>query len=70
MINLPTSTTSKMSSIITDTFYTFQAAVWLPLPSIIFGSFGIAAGAVVSFLPETLGTALPDVIEDLEDKTR
>ncbi|CAH1775500.1 unnamed protein product [Owenia fusiformis] len=41
-------------------------SVWLPLPSVIFGSTTVVSGFLALFLPETLGKKLPETIEDGE----
>ncbi|ELU10457.1 hypothetical protein CAPTEDRAFT_117682, partial [Capitella teleta] len=40
--------------------------LWVGLPSLIFGIFGILAGSLVLLLPETLGQTLPETIEESE----
>ena len=40
--------------------------VWEPLPDIIFGTFSIAAAALILLLPETRGVRLPQTIEEGE----
>ena len=39
---------------------------WGPLPVVIFGSLSIIAGLLILFLPETLGSQLPQTIEEGE----
>ena len=43
-----------------------QAAVWKPLPSLVFGLLSAISGLLYAFLPETLGQVLPDTIEQAE----
>ncbi|KAI8422098.1 hypothetical protein MSG28_009986 [Choristoneura fumiferana] len=40
--------------------------VWEPLPSVLFGSLALLSGALIFTTPETLGTTLPDTIEEAE----
>ncbi|XP_052749990.1 organic cation transporter protein-like isoform X2 [Galleria mellonella] len=40
--------------------------VWEPFPSVLFGSFALLSGLLIFTTPETLGTKLPDTIEDAE----
>ncbi|KAG6440877.1 organic cation transporter protein [Manduca sexta] len=40
--------------------------VWESLPSVLFGSFALLSGVLIFTTPETLGTKLPDTIEDAE----
>jgi hypothetical protein len=47
-----------------------QAAVWKPLPSLIFGSFATVAGFCYILMPETLGHPLTDTIEQAENIQR
>ncbi|CAH1776013.1 unnamed protein product [Owenia fusiformis] len=46
------------------------ASAWAPLPYIVFGSFSIVAGLLSLLLPETLGRALPQTLEDGENFKR
>ncbi|CAH0399955.1 unnamed protein product [Chilo suppressalis] len=41
--------------------------VWESLPSVMFGSFALLSGALIFTTPETLGTVLPDTIQEAED---
>ncbi|KAL3042973.1 hypothetical protein OYC64_020814 [Pagothenia borchgrevinki] len=44
-------------------------ADYLPwLPGLIYGSAPILSGIAAIFLPETLGSPLPDTIQDVEDR--
>lgn len=38
------------------------------LPGLIYGGASILSGVAVIFLPETLGTPLPDTIQDVEER--
>ena len=40
------------------------------LPFLIFGGFTVLAGVLTLNLPETLGTKLPDTLEEAEDLRR
>ncbi|KOB66492.1 Organic cation transporter [Operophtera brumata] len=40
--------------------------VWAPFPSVLFGSFALLSGLLIFTTPETLGTKLPDTIEEAE----
>ncbi|XP_046977871.1 organic cation transporter protein-like [Vanessa cardui] len=40
------------------------AAVWDQLPFVLFGGFALLSGALVMITPETLGTKLPDTMEE------
>ncbi|XP_050677880.1 organic cation transporter protein-like [Leptidea sinapis] len=40
--------------------------VWEPFPSVLFGSFAALSGILIFTTPETLGTKLPDTMEDAE----
>ncbi|XP_076976888.1 solute carrier family 22 member 1 [Tamandua tetradactyla] len=44
--------------------------VWQALPLILFAVFGLVAGGMTLFLPETKGIALPETIEDAENLQR
>jgi ABC-type phosphate transport system permease subunit len=53
-----------------DTFFLLpkKGDLWVGLPSLIFGFFGILAGGLVLLvLPETLGQKLPETIQEAED---
>lgn len=43
-----------------------EHTVWASLPSVLFGSFALLSGALVFTSPETLGTKLPDTMEEAE----
>ncbi|XP_059057460.1 organic cation transporter protein-like [Achroia grisella] len=43
--------------------------VWNPLPSVLFGSFALLSGLLLFTTPETLGTKLPDSMEEAEHIT-
>ena len=47
--------------------FCLQMNVWLPLPSVIFGVFGVLSGVLTFLLPETLNRKLPDTIQDAEE---
>ncbi|XP_045769176.1 organic cation transporter protein-like [Maniola jurtina] len=40
--------------------------VWESFPSVLFGSFALLSGLLIFLTPETLGTKLPDTMEDAE----
>ena len=44
-----------------------QMDVWLPLPSVIIGSFAVTSGLLSLLLPETRNRKLPDTIEEAEE---
>ena len=46
--------------------YVWQALLWKPLPSLVFGVFAAVSGVLYMCLPETLGHVLPDTIEEAE----
>ena len=48
----------------------FQAKLWKPLPSVMFGVLATLAGISCLFLPETLGQSLPDTIDHVEHSNR
>ena len=43
---------------------------WMPLPFMFFGINSIAAGLLALLLPETLGTSLPQTLQEGEDFRR
>ncbi|XP_038659852.1 solute carrier family 22 member 2-like [Scyliorhinus canicula] len=43
------------------------AHIWIEMPLVVFGVIALIAGALVLFLPETMGMALPETIEDAEN---
>ena len=47
--------------------YLQQTEAWRPLPSVIFGTFGVISGALVFLLPETMNRRLPTTIEEAEN---
>lgn len=44
--------------------------VWEHLPAVLFGSFALLSGALVLTTPETLGTKLPETVEEAEQLGR
>lgn len=44
----------------------FQGDYWHGIPSVMFGTMGIISGLLVLTQPETLGTAMPDTLEEAE----
>ena len=45
-------------------------SIWTPLPNIIIGGFALVGGILTLFLPETLGSKIPDTIEESEEMAR
>ncbi|XP_014357110.2 organic cation transporter protein [Papilio machaon] len=44
--------------------------VWESLPSVLFGSFALVSGCLIFTTPETLGTKLPDTMEEAEQLSK
>ncbi|XP_049872917.1 organic cation transporter protein-like [Pectinophora gossypiella] len=44
----------------------FATEVWEPFPPVLFGSFALLSGLLIFTTPETLGTKLPDTMEEAE----
>ncbi|XP_048457023.1 solute carrier family 22 member 3-like [Rhincodon typus] len=42
------------------------AVIWVEMPLVVFGVIALIAGALVLFLPETMGVTLPETIEEAE----
>lgn len=43
-----------------------QINIWLPLPTMLFGIFGLVVGLMVLvFLPETLGAKMTETVDEL-----
>ena len=55
-----------MPQVNTDNVSTWQALLWKPLPSLVFGAFAAVSGLLYLCLPETLGHLLPDTIDEAE----
>ena len=47
-------------------FYYLQEEIWLPMPTLIFGSVSLFTGFMCFLLPETKGKRLPDTLEEAE----
>lgn len=43
------------------------AALFETFPFVLFGSFALVSGILIFFTPETLGTKLPDTMEEAEN---
>ncbi|XP_050348948.1 organic cation transporter protein-like [Nymphalis io] len=54
----------RIGSILAPLTPALGAAVWDQLPFVLFGSFALLSGALVMLTPETLGTKLPDTMEE------
>ena len=46
-------------------YFFFQHHIWYSLPNVIFGVFALIAIPVCFLLPETLGRAMPETLEDV-----
>jgi len=62
-----TSVTSKATDVI---MHVYQANIWRPLPSLVFGMFATLSGLSFTLMPETLGQPLPDTVEEVEHNSR
>ena len=40
--------------------------MWVGLPNVVFGAFGLTAASLILFLPETLGHSLPESVAEAE----
>ena len=47
-------------------FYYLQEEIWLPMPTLIFGTVSLFTGFMCFLLPETKGKRLPDTLEEAE----
>ncbi|KAM3955690.1 organic cation transporter protein-like [Aphomia sociella] len=56
----------RLGSITAPLTPAFAQEVWEPFPSVLFGSFALLSGMLIFITPETLGTKLPDTMEEAE----
>ncbi|XP_047990792.1 organic cation transporter protein-like [Leguminivora glycinivorella] len=56
----------RLGSITAPLTPSLATEVWAPFPSVLFGSAALLSGGLIFTTPETLGTKLPDTIEDAE----
>ncbi|XP_026752930.2 organic cation transporter protein-like [Galleria mellonella] len=59
-------TVGRLGTIIAPLTPSLASEIWESLPSVMFGSFALLAGILVFTTPETLGTKLPDTMEEAE----
>lgn len=57
---------SAIGSVLAQQVPLLAAAVWAPLPMLLFGGTAMMASGLVLLLPETLNRRLPDTVEDAE----